>query len=166
MRAAHKVELRRVREDMKSTISDIHSSVGEGLAANPVMQGPHPPNDRTVIPFFIHPSHESFYVGGFVACGKCGVCNSQPLARQQLPISLPCEPDLHGDMRPETGQGQRKMRTAFQNLRRLRNGMPPYGYRKWPDGSDKDVVKPIFGLTPLSEDPTARLFVPNASGSS
>ena len=108
------------------------------------------------------------YVGGFVACERCGVCNSQPLARQQLPISRLCEPGSHGDMWPETGQGQRKMRTVFQNLRRLRNGMPPYGYRKWPeDGSDSEVVKRVYVLTSLSHDPASRLFVPQdiASGS-
>ena len=131
------------------------------MADQPVIHEPHLPHDKPIIPFFIHPSHDSIYVGGFVACCRCGVANSNPLTRKQLPISAVCVPGTHAGMRPEIGQGQRKLKTAFQNLRRLKNGRPPYNYRKWPDGSEVDVVKRVFVLNPTSEDLTARLFNPD-----
>ena len=164
LKSDHHSEARRMEKDRRNTMSEIHTSVGVGLASQPLVQVPHLPEDRAMIPFYIHPSHDVIYVGGFVACNRCGVTNSQPLARQHLPISKPCEPDLHGEMRPETGQGQRKLKTSFQNLKRLRDGRPPYGYQKWPDGSGKEEIKRVYVLSPPpSEDPTVRLLVPESA---
>ena len=152
-----------MEKDRQTTMSDIHTSLGVGLASQPLVQEPHLPHDRAMIPFYIHPSKDVIYVGGFVACNHCGVTNSQPLARQQLPISRQCEPGSHGNIRAETGQGQRKLNTSFQNLRRLKNGRPPYGYNRWPDGSGKEEIKRVYVLSPPpSEDPNVRLLVPES----
>ena len=126
IRRQHYAEERRMNKERETSISEIHTSVGASMATGSVVQEQHLQQDKAIIPFYIHPSHDVIYVGGFVACTRCGVANSQPLARKQLPISMACEPDSHGNMRPETGQGQRKLKTSFQNLRRLKNGLPPY----------------------------------------
>ena len=106
--------------------------------------------------------HKVLYVGGFVACERCGVCNSQPRSRSQLPISVPCIPDPHGGMRPQKGQGQWKLKTSFQNLRRLKDGKPPYGYNRdwWPDGFEGNDVRQVHNLHPTSMEPDARLYTP------
>ena len=103
-----------MNKEREASISEIHTYVGASMATGSVVRDEHAQHDKAIIPFYIHPSHDVIYVGGFVACTRCGVTNSQPLARKQLPISTPCEPDSHGDMRPETGQGQRKLKTSFR----------------------------------------------------
>ena len=162
IRSQHHSEVRRQNQERKDNLSSIHKAVGDALSSPAIVQEAHLPQDKAIMPFFIHPSHEPIFVGGFVACVRCGVANSQPRARSQLPISTQCEPNTHGDMRPKIGQGQRKLSTAFQNLRRLKRGRPPYGYKRWPDGDDEEVVKQVFVLTPSSEDPEARLYVPTS----
>ena len=42
----------------------------------------------------------------------------------------------------------------------MKNGLPPYGYRRWADGISREVVRRVYVLKPTSLDPLTRLLVP------
>ena len=55
---------------------------------------------------------------------------------------------------------KRKFKQSYYNYERLKRGLIPYGYDRWPDGTEASkVVKPI-PLAPTSDDSEARLDVP------
>ena len=56
-----------------------------------------------------------------------------------------------------------KLKQAFYNYERLKRGQIPYGYDRWPDGTEASkVVKPI-PLAPTSDDINSRLDVPKGT---
>ena len=142
----------------------VHTSVAASVASQPLVQPPSLPEDRALIPFFIHPTHKAWYVGGFVGCERCAVINSQPYARTQLPISKVCNPE--SEYRPERSQGQRKQKEKFRVLRGLKEGKIPHGYKRWPDGTSREMVRQPYPLHATSFEPDARLFVPGEENSS
>ena len=58
---------------------------------------------------------------------------------------------------------KRKFKQSFYNYERLKRGQIPYGYDRWPDGTEASkVVKPI-PLAPSSDDSNSRLDVPKGA---
>ena len=164
IRGEHYAQQRaRVREARDLQLQ-VNASVATSVASQPLVQPPSLPEDRALIPFFVHPSHKAWYVGGFVGCERCAVINSQPRARKQLPISKVCMPE--SEYRPERSQGQRKQKEKFRVLRGLKEGKIPHGYDRWPDGTSKEMVCQPYLLHAHSFEPDARLFVPGEENSS
>ena len=141
--------------------SELNEAVASASATQPVI----PPSEDTsgaIIPFFVHPTHTPFYAGGFVACTSCGCCDSQPNMREGLNISRPCRPDPE-HIRVDS-KGKRREKTKFTIVARLRKGIIPFGFKRWPDGTPiGESPRPIL-LQPTSDDVDSRLPVPTVHG--
>ena len=61
---------------------------------------------------------------------------------------------------PTNACKKRKFKQSFYNYERLKRGLIPYGYDRWPDGTEaSEVVLPV-PLAPTSEDINTRIKVP------
>ena len=86
---------------------------------------------------------------------------SQPTANDSLRISAPCIPDPNGGYRlPTQACRKKKLKQAFYNVERLRKGLIPYGYDRWPDGSRRARVVTPVALAPTSDDRDSRMVIP------
>ena len=132
----NRAEIRAAAASERLRLSQVHLN-----NANDHISGVHnqPAVRQMVIPFYIHPSHEALYCGGFVACTVCGHTNSRP-GSSQLPakLSTVCVPAPNGGKKADSTKG---LLTRFQIVKKLREeGKIPYRYLRWPDGSPPDLA--------------------------
>ena len=85
MTANANAEKRRLQLQYNASMQDLHAAIArDEVSMGSEVKGI---SNHAVIPFFVHPSHDSLYAGGFVACTKCGCTVSQPTANDSLRIA-------------------------------------------------------------------------------
>ena len=157
----HRAQSRQQDREHKRVMEEVQAAAA-AMSSTPSVHPIVPPATPAIIPFFVHPTHKSFYCGGFVACTSCGFINSQGKSTGHVPISKPCVPDPSGGKRLARNGSSNGYKTTFLSVGRLRRGLAPYHYDRWPDGSSLDEVLVPRPLYPTSTDPDARLGIPTS----